>query len=147
MERKNYSDIDYSNEIDNNGYIDPEEYRKMRYYKNNADYPQDTYIDEPEDSRYIKKHINHPVLLFQIIVCLIAAIAVFVIKAIGGDIYNTVKNYYDSAINSSDIISDFFAENKIGISDKENTETTEENLTENTTDTTEETSSSGDANE
>lgn len=147
MERKNYPDIDYGSEIENNSYIDPEEYRKMMYYKSNMNYPQDTYIDEPEDSRCIKKHINHPVLLFQIIVCLIAAIAVFVIKAIGGDIYDTVKNYYNSAINSSDIISDFFAENKIGIDNKENTETTEENLTENTTETSEEPSSSGDVNE
>lgn len=108
---------------------DPEEYRRLRYYKSqnsenqysqimhteNGDINRDTYgeaYSSKVSKSYIRRSVTQPVLLFQIIVCLIAALAVFVLKSIGGDIYETVKYYYVFWAGSSDVISDFFTENK-----------------------------------
>lgn len=115
MDRRDY----YYSGDEQNGYLEPEEYRKMRYSKdyqnhenyrqsyNQNDYPENR---EPESE---KEPTAHPVLIFQVILCLLAAAAVFAVKSIGGDLYSTVKEYYDRYVNTSDVITDFFSENRL----------------------------------
>ena len=138
----------YSDDEQNNLYINPEEYRKMRYYKNYQsyeNYPQDYNQNENEAPVHEKKPIAHPILIFQVIVCLLAAIAVFTIKSIGGDLYDTIKKYYSQFINTPDVITDFISENQLNTAQQENTE----NSSQPTEETTQETSetASGDENE
>lgn len=135
----------------NSGYIDPEEYRKMRYFKNYhgyENYPQgysQKENSETEETAPEKKTMSHPVLLFQVIICLLAAIAVFAVKSIGGELYGTVKEYYDRYINTQDIITDFFSDNMPDIVQQERDEDNTENFSSGTEESAE--TSSGDTNE
>lgn len=44
------------------------------------------------------------VLIFQLAVCILLAIAAFVIKSIGGELYNNVREFYYTNLNNSIII-------------------------------------------
>lgn len=150
MDGRNY----YNGEDENQGFIDPEEYRKMRYYKNYQgyeNYPQsyNQNSGEKDEVAPVKKPIKHPVLLIQVALCLLAAIAVFVIKSIGGGIYDTVKKYYDDFINTPDVITDFISENQLSMTQQQNTEALTENTqaTEETTESTESQTLAGDEDE
>ena len=143
-------DFYYSDDEQNNLYINPEEYRKMRYYKNYQsyeNYPQDYTQNENEEPVHEKKPIAHPILIFQVVVCLLAAIAVFTIKSIGGDLYDTVKKYYSQFINTPDVITDFISENQLNMTQQENTENTSQPTEETTQETSETETASGDENE
>lgn len=121
----------------NSNITDPEEYRRLKYYRSHP--AGNPYIQNNFDESYsqteentsskavlppIKKSASQPVLLFQLIICLIAAISVFVFKSIGGEIYDTIKEYYTSLVNSSDVISDFFPENQTELLEKTPLDTT-----------------------
>lgn len=142
-------DFYYSDDEQNNLYINPEEYRKMRYYKNYQsyeNYPQDYNQNENEEQAPERKPIAHPILIFQIIVCLLAAIAVFTIKSIGGDLYDTVKKYYSQFINTPDVITDFISENQLNMTQQQTTQENTESSSQPTEETTQE-NASGDENE
>lgn len=121
----------------NSNITDPEEYRRLKYYKSHPagnPYAQNDLNGNyslPEENTPskavlspIKKSASQPVLLFQLIICLIAALAVFVFKSIGGEIYDTIKEYYTSFVNSSDVISGFFPENQTDFLEKTPLDTT-----------------------
>ena len=143
-------DFYYSDDEQNNLYINPEEYRKMRYYKNYQgyeNYPQNYNQNENEEQAPERKPIAHPILIFQVVICLLAAIAVFTIKSIGGDLYDTVKKYYSQFINTPDVITDFISENQLNMTQKENSENSSQPTEETTQETSETEIASGDENE
>lgn len=151
MDGRNY----YNGEDEKQGFVDPEEYRKMRYYKNYQgyeNYPQNynqNSGDNEDELPSVKRPIKHPVLLLQVAICLLAAIAVFVIKSIGGELYDTVKKYYDDFINTPDVITDFISENQLSMTQQQSTEVLTENTqsTEETTESAESQTLAGDEDE
>lgn len=130
------------------GFMAPEEYRRNRYRQSafeNGEVRQAPSGGNPiadKEETYggrdmnppVKKALKQPILLFQTVVCLIAAIAVFALKGIGGSVYETVKEYYLDYFTSSDIIEDFFPENQIIVPNQNNNtpsaQPTEETVTE-----------------
>ena len=61
--------------------------------------------ENPEPTR--KRDRNAPretVLVFQLAVCILLAIAAFAVKSIGGELYNEVRTFYYNNINNSIII-------------------------------------------
>lgn len=55
-----------------------------------------------------KKHIGKPLLtIIQIIVCALIVLSAYVLKLIGGDIYKTVKDYYETEINNEIILNPY----------------------------------------
>lgn len=88
---------------DSEGYITSQQYA----VKNDA--PDiDEYIEEYIDSEPPhKRDKNAPrecVIVFQLAVCIILAVAAFVLKSVGGEIYDEIKTFYFDNINNSIII-------------------------------------------
>lgn len=156
---RDYRNLGDYTQQENSGYIDPEEYRKSRYLKSigAAEESQRAMADDPMyngengEPVYLKKSFSQPVLLLQTILCLAAAIALFAVKSIGGNLYDTVKEYYQSFLSYPDVITEFFSENELKLpspTDKVLTDSTSyesqestseegtENATENTADST-----------
>lgn len=47
---------------------------------------------------------KEPVLIFQLVLCLIIAAAAFTVKTVGGDIYSNIKEFYFQNLDNSIII-------------------------------------------
>ncbi len=65
-----------------------------------------TQNEEDEAESVIKKSRKAPrqlVLTFQLVVCMIIALAAFVLKGIGGEVYAAVKDWYTANLNQTAI--------------------------------------------
>lgn len=77
----------------------------------NYEYPQTLEIDDDEDKQEEQDEIirekrkkdspKQLLITIQLIVCLIIALAAFIIKGIGGDLYAAARDWYYTNLNNS----------------------------------------------
>ncbi len=55
---------------------------------------------------------NQIVIIFQLALCILIAAALFIIKSMGGSLYDSIREYYFSNMNNS-LITEFDSDNDI----------------------------------
>ncbi|MCH5298084.1 MAG: hypothetical protein J1E85_10515 [Ruminococcus sp.] len=71
---------------------------------NNDEYEEDYDSDEENNIPYKKKDGPKQLLItFQLILCIAVALVAFALKSIGGEVYETAREWYYTNLNSSAI--------------------------------------------
>lgn len=88
---------------DKDGFITSQQYI---YPQQQADDSEESVSDEelPKKPKRDRNSQRETVLVFQLTVCILLAIAAYVIQSIGGELYENVREFYYSNLNNSIII-------------------------------------------
>jgi DNA topoisomerase VI subunit A len=93
MSEENRNTITYDSDWQN---VSSSEYPETYEYEEEDDFK--------EENKIPKKKKDSPrqlLITFQLIICIIVALAAFAIKSIGGEVYETVREWYYSNLNNS----------------------------------------------
>lgn len=103
MNEENKNTITYDDDWKN---VSVAEYPKRVEHYSDDEYAEE-YVEDNSDNEnknIPKKKNNSPkqlLITFQLIACIIIALTAFAIKNIGGSVYDTVREWYYSELNSS----------------------------------------------
>ena len=65
-------------------------------------------VSAEKENKKVKKTSGRPLLtVIQIIICLLIVLTAFVLKTFGSDLYNTVRNTYETEINNEIILNPY----------------------------------------
>lgn len=105
------TDASYRNEsvstTDKDGYITSQRYVNDSDRENSGNQTNDGVEEQKNVKPKRRKEKDVPrenVLIFQLTVCILLAIAAYVIKSIGGELYRNVRDFYYTNLNNSIII-------------------------------------------
>ena len=116
--------MDNNNEFKQNEIIYDEGWQSVstpEYPRTLNDFDEETYneeeiqeeFEEEEQARKPKKKRDTPIqllMIIQLILCLLVCVAAYILKNVGGDLYNTVHSWYETQLTdeltAEDIIKD-----------------------------------------
>ncbi len=87
--------------------------------RNNFDQNSQTKLqDEVSDVSIVDNHDmpkKEIVIIFQLVVCIMIAVVLFVVKCVGGSVYEDIRKYFYTNINNS-VITEFISTDEEGVS-------------------------------